>query len=77
MLVHYFGVVLPEGYKAQVVATSRRAAVLYHEKLTAARDQLVAELEGVARRDLVAARSGRRTARSAHPLSGAATPACR
>lgn len=47
MLRHYVGVVLPEGYKAQVVATSRRAAVLYREKLLAARDELVQELENI------------------------------
>ena len=33
MLRHYAGVVLPEGFKAQVVATSRQAAVTYQEKL--------------------------------------------
>ncbi len=47
MLRHYVGVVLPEGYKAQVVATSRRAAIGYHEKLLAARDELVRDLEGI------------------------------
>lgn len=47
MLRHYVGVVLPEGYKAQVVATSRRAAIVYREKLLAARDELVRDLEGI------------------------------
>ena len=47
MMRHYAGVVLPEGFKAQVVATSRRAAVTYREKLLAARDELVADLEAV------------------------------
>jgi type I restriction enzyme R subunit len=47
MLQHYVGVVLPEGYKAQVVATSRRAAVTYREKLLAAKAELVAALEAV------------------------------
>lgn len=47
MLRHYVGVVMPEGFKAQVVATSRRAAVTYHEKLIEARDELVADLEGL------------------------------
>ncbi len=47
MLRHYVGVVMPEGFKAQVVATSRRAAVRYHEKLTKAREELVAELEAL------------------------------
>lgn len=44
MLRHYVGVIMPEGFKAQVVATSRRAAVVYREKLLAARDDLVAAL---------------------------------
>ncbi len=47
MLRHYVGVVLPEGYKAQVVATSRRAAVLYREKLRAALDELVRDIEAI------------------------------
>lgn len=47
MLRHYVGVVLPEGYKAQVVATSRRAAIVYREKLLAARDELVRDIEAV------------------------------
>jgi type I restriction enzyme R subunit len=47
MIRHYAGVVLPEGYKAQVVATSRQAAVTYHEKLEQARRELVAELEAL------------------------------
>jgi type I restriction enzyme, R subunit len=44
MMRHYVGVVLPEGYKAQVVATSRQAAITYREKLEQARGELVAEL---------------------------------
>lgn len=47
MLRHYVGVVLPEGYKAQVVATSRRAAVVFRDKLLVARDELVGDLEGL------------------------------
>jgi type I restriction enzyme R subunit len=47
MLRHYVSVVLPEGFKAQVVATSRQAAVTYREKLEQARQQLVAELEAL------------------------------
>ena len=38
---------MPEGFKAQVVATSRQAAVTYQEKLEQARQQLVAELEAL------------------------------
>ena len=47
MLRHYVGVVMPEGYKAQVVATNRRAAVTYYKKLLAARNELVAEIEAL------------------------------
>ena len=47
MMRHYVGVVLPEGFKAQVVATSRQAAVTYGEKLEQARRELVTELEAV------------------------------
>ena len=47
MLRHYVGVVLQEGYKAQVVATSRRAAIVYRDKLLAARDELVADIEAI------------------------------
>jgi type I restriction enzyme R subunit len=45
MLRHYVGAILPEGYKAQVVATSRAAAVTYFKKLTQAKDALLAKLE--------------------------------
>jgi type I restriction enzyme R subunit len=47
MIRHYVGVVLPEGFKAQVVATSRQATITYGEKLEQARRELVAELEAV------------------------------
>lgn len=47
MLHHYVDIVLPEGFKAQVVATSRAAAMTYYAKLTAARDALVQELEAL------------------------------
>lgn len=44
MLRHYVDTVLPEGFKAQVVATSRLAAVRYREAFLAARDELLSEL---------------------------------
>jgi type I restriction enzyme R subunit len=47
MIRHYASVVLPEGFKAQVVATSRQAAVTYVDKLEHARRELVAELEAL------------------------------
>lgn len=45
MLRHYVAHVLPNGLKAQVVATSRLAAVRYQRALTEANDALVRELE--------------------------------
>jgi type I restriction enzyme R subunit len=47
MIRHFAGVVLPEGFKAQVVATSRQACMTYLDKLAQARDELVAELEAL------------------------------
>jgi len=47
MLRHYVEDILPNGFKAQVVSVSRRAAVRYYEALREARDELVAELEAV------------------------------
>jgi len=47
MIRHYARVILPEGYKAQVVAASRLAAVRYQKALLDARDALVAELEAL------------------------------
>ncbi|EIC22380.1 type I restriction endonuclease subunit R [Thiorhodovibrio frisius] len=45
MMWHFAKVILSEGYKAQVVAASRLAAVRYQQALCEARDALVAELE--------------------------------
>ncbi|WP_256093000.1 type I restriction endonuclease subunit R [Micromonospora aurantiaca (nom. illeg.)] len=47
MLRHYVDVVLPNGFKAQVVATSRLSTVRYREAFLAARDALVAELDAL------------------------------
>ena len=47
MLRHYVRVVLPEGYKAQIVASSRRAAVEYHKEMLIARDELVGAIEAI------------------------------
>ena len=44
---HYASVVLPEGYKAQVVATSREAVMTYLGTLEQARRGLIAELEAL------------------------------
>ncbi|HLO85542.1 MAG TPA: type I restriction endonuclease subunit R [Nostocaceae cyanobacterium] len=45
MLRHYVETVLPNGFKAQVVASSRLAAVRYQQALVAAHQKLVAQLE--------------------------------
>lgn len=47
MLRHYVGQVLPGGFKAQVVASSRLAAVRYVAAFEAAQKQLVEELENL------------------------------
>ncbi len=47
MLWHYIENILPNGFKAQVVAVSRRAAIRYYEAFKEARDELVAEIEAV------------------------------
>lgn len=47
MLRHYVENILPNGFKAQVVAVSRRAAVRYYDAFREARDELVVELEGL------------------------------
>jgi type I restriction enzyme R subunit len=46
MLRHWVSTVLPNGFKAQVAAATRRAAVRYRAALRQARDDLVAELVG-------------------------------
>jgi type I restriction enzyme, R subunit len=47
LIRHFASVVLPEGFKAQVVATSRQACMTYLDKLKQARNELIAELEAV------------------------------
>jgi type I restriction enzyme R subunit len=47
MLRHYVDAVLPGGFKAQVVAASRLAAVRYRDAFRAARDELLAELDAL------------------------------
>lgn len=44
ILEHWVTTVLPGGFKAQVAAVSRKAAVRYHRALRNARDELLAEL---------------------------------
>lgn len=45
MLRHYVENILPNGFKAQLVAVSRRAAIRYHEALQEARSELVEAVE--------------------------------
>ena len=45
MLWHYVPTVMPNGFKAQVAASSRLATVRYREGLLEARDDLVAQIE--------------------------------
>jgi len=45
MLDHYLGHVYPNGYKAQIVATSREAAVRYKKHIDAALQTRIAQLE--------------------------------
>ena len=47
MLRHYVTNILPNGYKAQVVAHSRLAAIRYFEKLQEARDELLLDAEAL------------------------------
>lgn len=51
ILRHYVTHILPNGYKAQVVAYSRLAAIRYVEALKTARDELLAEAEGLSPQD--------------------------
>jgi type I restriction enzyme R subunit len=50
--------ILPNGYKAQVVAYSRLAAIRYFEALKTARDELLAEAEALEPRRQSAGRRG-------------------
>ncbi|MFC1791050.1 type I restriction endonuclease subunit R [Gemmatimonadota bacterium] len=45
ILQHYVEKVLPNGFKAQIVAVSRRATIRYYEALNGARAELVRELD--------------------------------
>jgi type I restriction enzyme R subunit len=51
MLRHYVTYILPNGYKAQVVAYSRLAAIRHFEALKKARDELLAEADGLSPQD--------------------------
>ncbi len=53
ILRHYVTNILPNGYKAQVVAYSRLAAIRYFEALRAARDELLAEAQALSAEDKV------------------------
>jgi type I restriction enzyme R subunit len=49
MIWHYVTTVLPGGFKAQVATNGRLATIRYREAFLAARDDLVAEIEGLPR----------------------------
>lgn len=51
ILRHYVTNILPNGYKAQVVAYSRLAAIRYFEALRSARDELLAEAQALSPED--------------------------
>jgi type I restriction enzyme R subunit len=59
MLWHYISTVLPNGFKAQVSATSRLATVRYREAFLAARDELVAQIEVLPEQLATGAEDGR------------------
>jgi type I restriction enzyme R subunit len=44
MLLHYAGNIMPNGFKAQVVAVSRRAAIRYYEAFEKAKEKLIKRL---------------------------------
>ncbi|MEU1998851.1 HsdR family type I site-specific deoxyribonuclease [Nocardia gamkensis] len=47
MLWHYVSTVMPNGFKAQVTASSRLATIRYRDALMVARDELVAQIEAL------------------------------
>ena len=47
MLWHYISTVMPDGFKAQVSATSRVATVRYRDAFLVAREDLIQQIEGV------------------------------
>ncbi len=51
ILRHYVTNILPNGYKAQVVAYSRLAAIRYFEALRAARDELLGDAQALSAED--------------------------
>lgn len=51
ILRHYVTYILPNGYKAQVVAYSRLAAIRYFDALRSARDELLAEAQALSPED--------------------------
>lgn len=51
MLRHYVTNILPNGYKAQLVAYSRRAAIRYHEALLQARSELLSAAQALSAAD--------------------------
>ena len=69
MIRHYASVVLPEGFKAQVVATSREAVMTYLDKLQNARVELVDRAGGVTCRHACSSRGRDSPTRRENPDS--------
>lgn len=51
ILHHYVSTVMPDGFKAMIVATSRKACLRYYDALNVARDELANEIEEFAAED--------------------------
>jgi type I restriction enzyme, R subunit len=58
MLWHYVSTVMPDGFKAQVTATSRLATVRYREGFLVAREELITEIEGLSENLVQGAKGG-------------------
>ncbi len=71
MIRHYASTVMPDGFKALLVATSREACIRYHTALTKARDEFVSEVEDEAPGLIARAATGRALTRDEQLLADA------
>ena len=71
MIRHYVSTVMPDGFKALLVATSREACIRYHTALTKARDEFVSEVEDEAPGLIARATTGRALTRDEQLLADA------
>ncbi|WP_323958885.1 HsdR family type I site-specific deoxyribonuclease [Arthrobacter sp. JZ12] len=58
MMWHYISTVMPNGFKAQVAASSRLAAVRYREALMAARDEIVEQIDSLDQNGIASSANG-------------------